>query len=83
VVIWESASALRAPAGALFQRADGWQTFVIEGGRARLRTVRVGESNGVQAEVLEGLRENDRVVIYPGDKVSDGTRVKPLLVTAR
>jgi HlyD family secretion protein len=83
VVIWENANALRAASGALFQRGGAWQAFVIDGGRARLRTVKVGRSNGVETEVLDGLHESDRVVVYPGDKVTDGTRVTGLDVSGR
>ncbi len=83
IVVWENASALQAPAGALFQRGGAWRTFVIEGGRVQSRTVKVGRSNGVQTEIIEGLREGDRVVVYPGDKVFDGTRVTPLVIAGR
>jgi HlyD family secretion protein len=83
VVTWENASALRAPAGALFQRGGAWQAFVLDGAHARLHSVKVGRGNGVETEVLEGLREADRVVVYPGDKVADGTRVVPLDVSGR
>ncbi|MBL9211831.1 MAG: HlyD family efflux transporter periplasmic adaptor subunit [Opitutaceae bacterium] len=83
IVVWEKPDALRAPAGALFQRAGRWQTFVVDEGRARLRTVGVGRGNGVQAEVLEGVAEGARLVVYPGDKVSDGTRVNALVVSGR
>jgi HlyD family secretion protein len=78
IVTWENPDALRAPAGALFQRGAGWQAFVVDGGRARLRDVKVGRSNGVQTEILEGLAAGDRVIVYPGDKVADGGRVQPL-----
>ncbi len=83
VVIWENATALRAPAGGLFQRGGAWQAFAVDGGRARLRTVRVGRSNGIESEVLEGLRESEQIVVYPGDKVSDGTRITPLSIGGR
>lgn len=83
VVVWESATALRAPAGALFQRGGVWQAFGVEGGSTRLRTVKIGRSNGVETEVVEGLAEGAQVVVYPGDKVSDGTRVAPLVVSGR
>lgn len=83
IVVWEKPDALRAPAGALFQRAGRWQTFAAEEGRARLREVGVGRSNGVQAEVLEGIAEGTTLIVYPGDKVSDGTRVDALVVTGR
>jgi HlyD family secretion protein len=47
----------------------------VEAGRARLRSVRIGRRNGTDAEVLEGLREGERVVLYPTDTVEDGARV--------
>lgn len=80
IVTWEQPDALHAPAGALFQRDGAWQTFVIEGGRAQLRTIKTGRSNGVQTEILEGLREGEQLVVYPGDQVVDGSRVKPLVI---
>jgi len=83
IVVWERPEALRAPAGALFQRGGVWQTYVVDGGRAVLRTVKVGRSNGVETEVVEGLAPDEQVVVYPGDKVADGTRVTPLVVSRR
>jgi HlyD family secretion protein len=83
IVIWENPDALRAPAGALFQRGGVWQTFVIQGGRAVQRSVTVGRSNGVETEVAGGLDADARVIVYPGDKVTDGMRVAPLTVTGR
>ena len=83
IVTWENADALRAPAGALFQRGSAWQTFIVDGRRARLRDVKVGRGNGLEIEVLDGLRAGDQVVVYPGDQVSDGTRVDPLSLGGR
>ena len=83
IVTWENPAALRAPAGALFQRSGAWQAYVNAAGAARLRAVKVGRSNGVETEILDGLREAEQVVVYPGDKVSDGTRVTPLMVSGR
>jgi HlyD family secretion protein len=83
VVTWEDPAALRAPAGALFQHGGAWQTFVLDGRRARLRTVQVGHSNGRDTEILGGLGEGEQVVLYPGDKVADGTRVETISVNSR
>jgi HlyD family secretion protein len=83
IVTWEKPDALHAPSGALFQRDGGWHAFVVEGGRARLRPVKTGRSNGVDTEILDGLREGDRLVVYPGDKVKDGTRVRPLVIDVK
>jgi HlyD family secretion protein len=78
IVRWSADNVLRVPAGALFQREGAWQTFVIDGSRARLRTVQVGQSNGIETEVAGGLQEGERVIIYPGDRVADGSRVRGL-----
>lgn len=77
IVIWEGADTLRVPAGALFRDDERWAVYVIEDDRAHLRHVVVGHSNDDHAEVLEGLNEGARVILYPTDRVHDGVRVKP------
>ena len=77
---WSGQNILKVPAGALFQRGAQWQTYVVEGKRAVLRTVRVGRSSGRETEILEGLTEGQNVVIYPGDQIADGSRIKPIVV---
>jgi HlyD family secretion protein len=78
IVVWESADVLKVPAGALFQRDGAWKVFVVEGGKARLRAVEAGRGNGVETQVLGGLAEGEQVIVYPGDRVGDGTRVRGL-----
>lgn len=75
IVVWEQADRLLVPAGGIHRQGDGWAAYVVEAGRARLRAVRIGRRNGAAAEVLGGLREGERVVLYPTDKVEDGARV--------
>jgi len=82
IVVWAGRDVLRVPAGTLFQRGAAWQVFVVEGGRAVLRSVRPGHSNGLETEILAGLKEGERVIVYPGDKVADGVRVRTLSVAA-
>lgn len=69
---------LLVPAGALFQRAGQWLTFVVDGSTAEERSVEVGLSNGVKTEVRSGLDEGETVVVYPGDRITDGGRVKAI-----
>jgi len=83
IVVWESVDTLIVPAGALFRREGGWRVFVIDGSRARERTVRVGRGNGVFTEVLEGVTSGETVIVYPGDRIRSGTRVTRLDVSAR
>ena len=76
IVVAERERALIVPVGALFRRDDGWAVFVLADGRARLRSVALGPRNNTHAVAEGGLDEGDTVLVYPGDAVSDGARVK-------
>ncbi len=75
IVIWEGKDVRKIPAGALFRVAGGWAVFLFERGKARLRLLRIGHDNGLETEVLDGLREGDRVILHPSDRIKDGLSV--------
>jgi len=75
IVLWESADVLRVPLSALFRHGQQWAVFVEREGRAQLRPVEIGQGNGLEAEVLQGLERGERVVLHPGDRVSQGARL--------
>jgi HlyD family secretion protein len=75
VVIWNEPSVVKVPIGSLFRRGDAWAVFAIEGDRARLKTVRVGQRNDREAQVVEGLAEGTTVVMHPPDTLADDARV--------
>lgn len=77
IVVWEKADALRIPSSALFRVGEDWGVFVIEDGVAASRIVSLGQRNGIEAEILEGLAEGDQVVLHPGARISDGLGVEP------
>jgi HlyD family secretion protein len=66
------------PAASLFRSGDGWAVFVVEDGRARARTVRIGERNPLEAQVIEGLSEGEMVIRHPPNDLVDGARVRVL-----
>jgi len=80
IVVWETADALKVPAGALFRRGAQWAVFVVSGKRARLQPVKVGRASASETQVLDGLKNGDAVILYPGDRVRDGARVKPVKI---
>ena len=79
IVIWEAESVLKVLTSALFRVGDRWATYVIEGGRARRKLVEIGHQTGQEAEVVSGLVEGARVILHPGDTLTDGARVKERL----
>jgi HlyD family secretion protein len=76
IVIWSDANALRVPVSALGRSGDAWSVFVVEGTRARRRTITIGQRNSREAQVLSGLNQGDRVVVHPATEVVDGVKVR-------
>lgn len=80
IVVWESDNTLKVPAGALFRRGQDWAAFVLTNGRAEFRRVRVGRTSGIEMQILDGLKDGEEVILYPGDRVKAGQRVKPIQI---
>jgi len=74
-VIWQEDNVLQVPASSLFRVDDGWAVFVVANGRAQQREVKVGQRNGLIAQILEGVKEGEKVVNHPSDEVEDGVRI--------
>ena len=55
--------------------AGGWQLFVVRGGRARRVNVAVGLLNDQTVEIVDGVKENEPVVLAPDTSLEDGDRV--------
>lgn len=81
IVLWRGEAVLQAPSGAVFRSGlDGgsWAAYRLAGGRARLVPVSVGHRGADAVEILSGLEEGAPVVLYPGERIRDGSRVRPL-----
>jgi HlyD family secretion protein len=77
IVLWEEDAVLKLPLTALFRDGDGWAVFADEAGRARERTVQIGQRTGLEAQIVDGLSEGSRVVLHPGERVAEGVRIQP------
>jgi HlyD family secretion protein len=76
IVTWETGDALQVPIASLFRDGEDWAVYRVENGRAVARPVRIGARTQTEAQVLAGLEEGERVVAFPGDRVTDGTAVR-------
>lgn len=83
IVTWQDDDVLLVPTNALFRIGrprdndrGAWAVFVVQEGRAHMRTVRIGRQTPTLAQVIEGLSQGDLVVSHPGDAVADGVRVQ-------
>ena len=75
VVVTERKDVVRIPLGAAFRHDGGWATYVVQGDRAALVPLELGARSDADAEVVKGLRDGDRVVVHPSERVVPGARV--------
>ena len=73
----ERKHALVVPEGAIQASEQGFVTYVVEGGKARLRPIQQGlrTGNGV-VEILSGLKPGETVVTEGSDRLTDGIPVE-------
>ena len=67
---------LQVPGSALFRAGEGWAVYRIEQGKARRTPVKLGLRSATAAQVLEGLKEGDQVIVQPDDRIVEGTRIR-------
>ena len=69
---------LKVEASALFRSGARWTVYRVDGGRLHLVDIEPGLHGGTEIEVRKGLKEGDRVVAFPDERMHDGQRVRPL-----
>lgn len=75
LVTWSSDAALQVPVSALYRDNGDWAVFRVEGDRARIAAVTIGHMTDRTAEIVDGLEEGDRIILYPGDTLEDGSLI--------
>ena len=76
VVLWESDTALIAPVSALFREGERWAVFAVADDVAHLRPVTIGQSNGIHAQIVDGLQSGEAIVRYPNERIINGANVR-------
>ena len=71
-----AADAIIVPTSALFRSEGGWAVYVVADSHAQRRTIDIGPRSGLAAVVERGLDPGAQVIVYPGDMVRDGVRVR-------
>ena len=63
------------PVAALFRSGESWAVFAVDGDRARLVPIEIGERNARIAVVKAGLVEGARVVLHPSSDLTADARI--------
>ena len=66
---------LSVPSASVVTRDGKPVVFVVQEGKAIERPVQTGRSFGSRIEVLQGISQEDRIVLNPGGKLTSGTSV--------
>lgn len=70
-----SQAALRLPTNAVMMKLGIPHVAVVDVGRIRFASVRLGRDLGAELEVLEGVTEKESVVVNPNARLRDGDTV--------
>lgn len=69
-------NSITLPVGALFRDGEAWALYRVTKQRAAKAIVKIAETSGNVALVESGVAEGDEVVLFPGEKIRDGVKVK-------
>ncbi len=76
IIVWQKDEVLKVPTSSLFRHEGKWAVYTVEVNKAVRRPVEVGQRNGLEAEVLAGLAQGQRIIVYPSDTIADGIKVR-------
>ncbi len=75
IVIWRATDVLKVPIGALFRCDKGWCVFRVQNNQAHRTPIEIGQRNQLEAQVQQGLDLGEQVILYPSERIRDGTKV--------
>ncbi len=75
IAVWENPNTVQVPLSALFRCGQQWCVFRVQGNRAQRQTVELGQRNQMAAEVRQGLKVGEAVILHPTEQIGDGQRV--------
>jgi HlyD family secretion protein len=76
IILWQGSGVLKLPLTSLFRERGDWAVFTEQEGKAVKHFVTLGRRTGLEAEILSGLSVGDRIVIHPGDKITEGVEIE-------
>ncbi|ERI95138.1 efflux transporter, RND family, MFP subunit [Clostridiales bacterium oral taxon 876 str. F0540] len=77
VLVGQANSAVKVPAESIKTDKTGKSVvFIVQGDKAVQKEVKLGIQSDMEAQVVEGVKAGDKVILNPGETVKDGTAVK-------
>ncbi|PCI05069.1 MAG: hypothetical protein COB78_00110 [Hyphomicrobiales bacterium] len=76
LIISHKTNVLRIPISALFRVDNQWASYVDVDGMASLKTLELGNFSLTHAEVISGLDQGDKVIVFPSDRVKNNIMIE-------
>jgi HlyD family secretion protein len=74
--VFSADEVLTVPVGALFRDGNQWAVFAVRDGVARKQTIEMPRRSSSHGLVAHGLTAGERVILYPAERVRDGTKIR-------
>lgn len=65
-----------APTASLFREGEDWFVFQVLKNKARKTKVKMEARSGENALITDGLKEGDEVILYPGEGIQEGSKIR-------
>lgn len=78
IIIAVGKDIIKIPDTAVFDYQGQSKVFIVENGKAVLRTVKKRIANDNFVEIVEGLKEGDTILVKPDNNIKEGVKIKPL-----
>lgn len=72
----EKENSIVVPESALLERENGFYVWVVINDKAVLRSVKTGIRQNSEVEIIEGLKPNEKVVVFGGNNLKNEDSVK-------
>lgn len=76
IILFEKPDSILIPTSALFRSDEKWAVYIVKKGKAYLRLIEIYHNSGGIASVKSGIGLGDAIILYPGDSIKDGIKVK-------
>ena len=84
ILLGEKVDIIKVPAESVKSDKEGrTYVFVIEGDKAVEKTVKLGLQSDMEAEILEGVKEGEKLILNPVASIQGGTLVKEAIEGAK
>jgi HlyD family secretion protein len=69
---------IKVPDTAVFDLQDSSRVFVVENGKAVLKTVKKGIESDNFVEITDGLKDGDTILVKPDNTIKEGSKITPV-----